>query len=100
VFNLSSIFYAILTGRWTLADNVNKVRSKFGGKLVISDNFRKSCPEEALLTEMINRCRERNPAERPSIFAIVKKLRNVQRKLGGVPRRRMHKKSYVIRETV
>ncbi|KAG7364545.1 serine/threonine protein kinase [Nitzschia inconspicua] len=75
VYNLSSIFYAILTGRRPLDDAVNKERSKLGGKLVIPERLWKSSREEAVLADLINRCRERKPSRRPSIFDVVKILR-------------------------
>ncbi|KAG7346821.1 hypothetical protein IV203_005890 [Nitzschia inconspicua] len=63
------------TGRWPLDDAVNKERSKLGGKLVIPERLWKSSREEVVLADLINRCRERKPSRRPSIFDVVKILR-------------------------
>jgi serine/threonine protein kinase len=75
IYTIGTMFWVILTGRWISDDDVNKPAEK-GHKLYIDEIYYKSRSfEEAKLAEIIDRCQEPKPEDRPSIFEIVQELR-------------------------
>ena len=79
VFSLGNNMYSILTGLWVFYDewDTAKVmeRVKKGDKAYIDPRFKGKSLAEAKLAEIIARCHEYNPSDRPSIFEIVAFLR-------------------------
>lgn len=75
VFSLGNNMYSLLTGLQVFYDeqDTSKVqnRVKKGDKPYIDRRFKKKSIADAKLVEIIARCHEFDPADRPSIFEIV-----------------------------
>ncbi|KAG7341148.1 PAS domain containing protein [Nitzschia inconspicua] len=81
VFSLGNNFYSMLTGLepfWEEGDDYDKVqeRVRAGDKATIDPRFHNRTLEESKLVEIIDRCFEFDPEKRPSIFEVVKFLRD------------------------
>jgi len=82
VFNMGTLYYVLLTGRWITWDDVNE-RTEYGGKLYIDERYQTRSPAEAKLVEIIDRCKEYYPEDRPSIFDIIQELRQTLNDIHG-----------------
>jgi serine/threonine protein kinase len=78
IFSLGTMYYTILTGRWISEDQIN-AEAEYGGKLYVDDLYLTKSIEEARLAELVNRCKEPNPDDRPSVFEIVEALKDAQK---------------------
>ena len=75
IYTLGTMFWVILTGRW-ITDNDENMRAQRGEKLYIDELYYKSRGfGEAKLAEIIDHCQEYFPEDRPTIFDIVKDLK-------------------------
>ena len=71
--------YSLLTGLWvfydTDSDRTIQKRVKEGEKAYIDPRYKERSLAEAKIAEIIDQCHEYNPDDRPSIFEVVKFLR-------------------------
>jgi serine/threonine protein kinase len=79
VFSLGNNMYSLLTGLWVFFDETNskivQARIQRGEKAYLDPFFNRSLAD-ARLMEVIARCHEFDPANRPSIFDVVVFLRD------------------------
>ena len=80
VYSLGNNMYSLLTGLWIFYDESNtekvKQRVQAGEKPYIDPRYKKRSLAEAKLAEIIDKCHSYYPEDRPSIFDIVKFLRD------------------------
>jgi len=80
VFSLGNNMYSILTGLYVFYDEEDdekvKERVKAGEKAYIDPRYKERSLAETKLAEIIDRCHSYNPEDRPSIFSVVKFLRD------------------------
>lgn len=78
VFSLGNNMYSLLTGLWVFYEGDENVakRVKAGEKPYIDPRYTHRSLAEARLAEIIDKCLSYYPEDRPSIFEVVKFLRN------------------------
>jgi serine/threonine protein kinase len=78
VFSLGNNIYSLLTGLWVFYEGDENVakRVKAGDKPYIDPRYTDRSLAEARLAEIIDKCLSYYPEDRPSIFEVVKFLRN------------------------
>ena len=72
--------YSLLTGLWVFYDTDNdekmQERAKEGEKAYIDPRYKERSLAEGKLAEIIGRCHSFKPEDRPSIFQVIKFLRD------------------------
>ena len=80
IFSLGNNMYSLLTGLYVFydTDNDEKIqeRAKEGEKAYIDPRYKERSLAEAKLAEIIGQCHSFKPKDRPSIFQVVKFLRD------------------------
>jgi len=79
VYNMDWIFYSLLAGRSKMDEEKTARVTKKGGKLKIDERYRHTNVADAKLVELIDRCTEYDPDDRPSIFEVVEELKEALR---------------------
>lgn len=77
VYNLASIFFILLTGRFMTDALARQDGSAIetGSSLVIDPRYKKRSETEAKFVDIIGRCQARKPEDRPSIFELIEELK-------------------------
>ena len=80
MYSLGNNLYSLLTGLWIFYDETDtekiKKRVQAGEKPYIDPRYRERSLAEAKLADIIDQCHSYYPEDRPSIFKIVKFLRD------------------------
>lgn len=87
VFSLGNNMYSLLTGLWIFYDEDDsekvKKRVKAGQKPYIDPRYKERSLAEAKLADIIDKCHSYYPEDRPSVFEIVKILRDALKEIRG-----------------
>jgi serine/threonine protein kinase len=78
VFNLASIFYSLLTGRFKTDEGQKNEAVEKGEKIYIDPRYyqhNEKSASQAKFIEIIDKCQEYHPKDRPSIFEVAEELR-------------------------
>mmetsp|Transcript_35336 Transcript_35336/g.85516 ORF Transcript_35336/g.85516 Transcript_35336/m.85516 type:complete len:251 (+) Transcript_35336:139-891(+) len=77
VFNYGNMLYILLTGKWYADDDRNE-KGRYGGRFYLPDGHYEDDDREALLVDLIKRCRAPNPKARPSMVEVIDEIRHHQ----------------------
>ncbi|KAL3918261.1 MAG: hypothetical protein SGARI_007512, partial [Bacillariaceae sp.] len=85
VYSLGDNFYSVFTGLWAWYDSKDEKhtqkRVKEGEIPFIDPRYKSQDPLQAIFAEIIESCWTYNPINRPSVFDVIKRLRNLHKEV-------------------